>query len=196
MTCDGPVYTGKIIAIVGGGDASVKAANLASEYVEKVYFLTREKAVHAEPVNYERMKKNADKIEVFLETEVKEIIGDKKLEKLLLTKPIHGSSELAPYGLFIEIGAAPSVLLPASLGVELDEHGYIEVDDAMKTNIDGFFAAGDVVGHFGKFKQDITAAAMGTVAATSAYEDNNVHGDLCDLHKIPPATSSQTLDVN
>lgn len=185
VTCDGPVYTDKTIAIVGGGDASVKAANLASEYVKKIYFFTREKAIHAEPVNYERMKKHGDKIEIFLETELKEIVGEKKLKKLILTKPINSGVELVVDGLFIEIGAAPATKIPKSLGVILDEHGYIKVDEMMKTNVDGFFAAGDVISHFGRFKQDITASATGTVAATSAYEDNKVHGDLCDLHKLP-----------
>ena len=116
---------------------------------------------------------------------VKEIVGEKKLEKIILSKPHNGSSEIIVDGLFIEIGAVPSVALPKSLGVELDERGYVKVDNMMKTNIDGFFAAGDVVGHFGRFKQDITAAAMGTVAATSTYEDNKIHGDLCQLHGIP-----------
>jgi len=185
MTCDGPVYTGKTVAIVGGGDASVKAANLASEYVEKVYFLTREKAILAEPVNYEQMLKQGKKIEVLFETEVKEIIGEKMIEKIILSKSFNGSTELIVNGLFIEIGAVPSTELPKSLEVELDDHGYVKVDTMMKTNIDGFFAAGDVVSHFGRFKQDITAAAMGTVAATSAYEDNKIHGDLCQLHGIP-----------
>ena len=144
-----------------------------------------EKAIHAEPVNYEQMLTHGTKIEVLMETEVKEIVGEKKLEKIILSKPHNGSSEIIVDGLFIEIGAVPSVALPKSLGVELDERGYVKVDNMMKTNIDGFFAAGDVVGHFGRFKQDITAAAMGTVAATSAYEDNKIHGDLCQLHGIP-----------
>src|SRR3989344_5398672 len=123
--------------------------------------------------------------EVLMETEVKEIVGEKMLEKIILSKPYNGSSEIIVDGLFIEIGAVPSVALPKSLGVELDEHGYVKVDNMMKTNIDGFFAAGDVVSHFGRFKQDITAAAMGTGAATSTYEDNKIHGDLCQLHGIP-----------
>lgn len=170
MTCDGPVYTGKDILIVGGGDASVKAANLASQYAKKIYLITMEKAIRAEPVNFEQMQRQEDKVETFLETQVKEIVGEKKLEKVILTKPIHGSTELFVDGVFIQIGAVPSTEIPKSLGVELDERGYVKVDTMMKTNVDGFFAAGDVVNHFGRFKQDITAAAMGTVAATSAYE--------------------------
>ncbi len=188
MTCDGPIYTDKIIAMVGGGDSSVKSLNLGAEYFKKAYLITMEKDIHAEPINLEHLKEKGNKIEVLTETQVKEIVGDKKLEKIILTKSFKGSDELIVDGLFVEIGFKPNVALAESLGIELDEKGYIKVDSMMKTNIDGFFAAGDTVNHFGRFKQDITAAAMGTVAATSAYEDVKVHGvDACELH-------AQTID--
>ncbi|MBI2630936.1 FAD-dependent oxidoreductase [Candidatus Nomurabacteria bacterium] len=189
VTCDGPVYSGKTIALAGGGDASIKGAVLAAEYVNKVFLIVRGKEVAAEPINLERMKNLGDKIEVLLETEVKEIIGKQKLEKLLLSKPFKGSDKLVVDGLFVEIGAIPNVELAKSLDVELDERGYIKVDNMMQTNIDGIFAAGDAVNHFGSFKQDITAAAMGAVAATSAYNDHKVHGELCPFHAQPTMAS-------
>lgn len=185
VTCDGPVYNGKTIAMAGGGDASVKGAVLAAEYVNKLFLIVRGKEVTAEPINLERMKNLGDKIEVLLETEVKEIVGTNRLEKLKLSRPFKGSDELVVDGLFVEIGAAPNVELAKSIGVELDERGYIKTDSMMQTNIDGVFAAGDVVNHFGSFKQDITAAAMGAVAATSAYNDRKVHGELCPIHAQP-----------
>lgn len=186
ITCDGPVYAGKTIVLVGGGDASVKGANLASEYTRKIFFLTREKEITAEPINIEQMKKIGDKIEILYETEVKEIIpADMGLEKLIISKPYNGSNEIQAQGLFIEIGAEPNVELAKSIGVGLDEKGYIKVDNAMKTNLDGVFAAGDITNYFGRFKQDIIAAAMGAVAATSAYDDIKLHGDLCPYHARP-----------
>jgi len=185
VTCDGPVYNGKTIAMVGGGDASVKGAVLAAEYVNKLFLIVRGKEVAAEPINLERMKKLGDKIEVLLETEVKEIVGEKKLEKIILSREFKGSSDLVVDGLFVEIGAVPNVEITKSLGVLLDEHGYIKTDAMMQTNIDGVFAAGDAVNHFGSFKQDITAAAMGSVAATSAYNDRKIHGELCPFHAQP-----------
>lgn len=185
VTCDGPVYTGKTIALVGGGDASIKGANLAAEYVQKIYLIVRGKEIAAEAINLERFKKLGDTVEVLLENEVKEIVGQNKLEKLVLAKSHNGSTNLTVDGLFVEVGAVPNVELPKSLGIELDEHGYIKVDSALKTNIDGIFAAGDAVNHFGAFKQDITAAALGAVAATSAYNDHKVHGELCALHTMP-----------
>lgn len=185
VTCDGPVYSGKTIAMVGGGDASVKGAVLAAEYVNKLFLIVRGKEVTAEPINLDKMKKLGNKIELILETEVKEIIGKERLEKILLSKQFNGSDELVVDGLFVEVGAIPNVGLAKSLGVELDEHGYIKVDNMMQTNIDGIFAAGDAVNHFGSFKQDITAAAMGAVAATSAYNDKKIHGELCQIHWRP-----------
>ncbi|MDP3726427.1 MAG: FAD-dependent oxidoreductase [bacterium] len=185
MTCDGPVYTGKTIAMVGGGDSSVKALNLGAEYFKKAYLITIEKEIHAEPINYEHLKQKGGKIEILFETQVKEIVGDKKFEKIILTKSYNGSDELIIDGLFIEIGFKPNVALAQALGAELDDKGYIKADNMMKTNIEGFFVAGDTVNHFGRFKQDITAAAMGTVAATSAYEYAKSHGNVCELHQVP-----------
>lgn len=185
VTCDGPMYRNKTIAVVGGGDASIKGVNLIAEYVRKIYLIIREKNIIAEPINLEQMKKLGSKVEVLFETEVKELLGDARLEKIHLSKPHQGSDELAIDGVFVEIGALPDVACAKELGVELDEHGYIKTDNMMRTNVDGVFAAGDVVNHFGRFKQYITGAALGAVAATSAYEDHKVHGDLCQWHAIP-----------
>ncbi|MBI2573881.1 MAG: FAD-dependent oxidoreductase [Candidatus Wildermuthbacteria bacterium] len=169
-TCDGPLYGGKTVAMVGGGDSSVKGVNFLAEYADKIYLISREKELRAEPVNLERMQKLGSKVDVLAETEIREFIGKEKLEKLALSKPFNGSGELAVDGLFIEIGFEPNKTLSLQLGVDFDEEGYIKVDNAMRTSVPGVFAAGDATNHFGDFKQDITAAALGAVAATSAYE--------------------------
>ncbi len=188
VTCDGPLYTGKTIAIVGGGDASVKGANLAGVYAKKVYLITREKELHAEPINYDMMKKLGDKVDVIYDSQVEEIVSKSSglgLEKIVLNTG-GKSGELKIDGLFVEIGAVPNVELAKSIGVELDERGYIKVDNFMQTNIDGVFAAGDTTNHFGAFKQDITAAATGAMAATSAFKDLGLHGsEVCEVHAKP-----------
>jgi len=191
VTCDGPLYRNRVVALVGGGDASVKGVNLIAEYVSKVYLIVRSKEIVAEPINTERMKKLGNKVEILLETQVKELIGGKRLQKIGLSMPYKGSSELAIDGLFVEIGADPDTRLARSLGVALDEKGYIETDHMMRTSVDGVFAAGDAVNHFGHFKQYVTAAALGAVAATAAYEDHKIHGDLCQLHALPVKVSAQ-----
>ena len=169
-TCDGPLYGGKTIAMVGGGDSSVKGVNFLAEYVKKVYLIVRGNEVRAEPINYERMKKLGDQVEILLENEVTELDGEKMLGKVILGKEYNGSAELAVDGLFVEIGFDPDTTLADQLGLALDEKNFVQVDNMMKTNVPGVFGAGDTTRHFGDFKQDITASAMGAVAATSAYE--------------------------
>jgi len=173
-TCDGPLYGGKTVAMVGGGDSSVKGVNFLAEYAKKIYLIVRGNEVHAEPVNAERMKNLGDKVEVLLEHEVKEIVGGQKLEKLVLSSSKHEVGkeldDLVVDGMFIEVGFDPDKTFAEQLGLELDEKGYTKVDNMMRTNKQGIFAAGDATTHFGSFKQDITAAAMGAVAATAAYE--------------------------
>jgi thioredoxin reductase (NADPH) len=188
VTCDGPLYTGKTIAIIGGGDASVKGTNLAGVYAKKVYLITREKELRAEPINYDMMKKLGDKVEVIYDSQVTDIVPKSAglgLEKIALSTA-GKTGELKVDGLFVEIGAIPNVELAKSLGVELDDKGYIKVDNFMQTNIDGVFASGDTTNHFGAFKQDITAAATGAMAATSAFKDLGLHGsEVCEIHAKP-----------
>lgn len=168
VTCDGPVFKDKVVAMVGGGDSSVKGVNFLGEYAQKIYFVVRGKEIIAEPVNFGRMKKLGDKVEVLYETEVKELVGDKRLERIILS----GARELVLDGMFVEIGYDPDQTFIQQLGLETDEAGYIRVDNIMTTSVPGVFGAGDSTNHFGIFKQDITAAALGAVAATSAYEYN------------------------
>jgi len=183
ITCDGPLYTGKTIAVVGGGDASVKGVNLAGEYAEKIYLIVADTSLNAEPINLQQIEKLGDKVEILFETKVEEIVGNGKLEHLVLSKPLNGSTDLVVDGLFVEIGALPNVDLPKSLGVSLDSRGYIASDTMMKTNVEGVFAAGDTVNLFGRFKQDVTAVAMGAVAATSSYEYVKANGNVCIIHQ-------------
>ncbi|MDP2630634.1 MAG: FAD-dependent oxidoreductase [Candidatus Uhrbacteria bacterium] len=180
-TCDGPAYTGKTIAMVGGGDSSIKGANLTAEYASKIYLIVRGTEVKAEPINREHMDKlvEAGKIVLIFENEVTQIVGTNKLEKVVLKKEYNGSVDLVVDGLFVEIGSAPRNELATSLGVALDSRGYITTTPIMETNIPGVFAAGDVTNLFGSFKQSITSAAMGAVAATTAYQYVKINGDQC-----------------
>jgi thioredoxin reductase (NADPH) len=184
ITCDGPLYGGKEIAIVGGGDGSVKGAILAAEYASKIHLMVRGDSLKAEPINQEILEKLGKKIEVHYQTEVEEVIGSDLVEKLIVNKEVNGSKELPVSAVFIEIGAVPQKDLPESLGVALDKKGYIETDNLMRANIDGVYAAGDAINFFGSFKQDITAAATGAVAATSAFNYIKQHPGTCEIHWV------------
>src|SRR3989344_4602933 len=93
-TCDGPLYGGKTVAMVGGGDSSVKGVNFLAEYASKVYLIVRGKGIAAEPVNMEQMKKLGNKVEILLVNQVQKIVGQDMLEKVVLTNPYKESSDL------------------------------------------------------------------------------------------------------
>lgn len=170
-TCDGPLYKGKTIGVVGGGDSAVKGMNLAVQYAHKIHVFVRDDKLTPEPINLQRLQPHIDssKVEVHYLTEIAELIGE---ERLTGVKTKKGDS-ITLDGLFVEIGAIPEVELAEALGVELDSHGYVTVNNMMETNIPGFYAAGDTTNFFGHFKQVVTACAMGSVAATSAF--NYIH---------------------
>ena len=168
------------MAMIGGGDSSVKGVNFLAEYAEKIYLIVRDSKVTAELVNLDRMNGLGDKVEVILDNEVAEIVGEKFLDKIVLAKEYNESKDLKVDGMFVEIGFDPDTTFADQLGIEVDEKKYTKVDNAMRTNIPGVFAAGDTTNHFGRFKQDITASALGAVAATTAYEYYQEHRKVSD----------------
>ncbi|MFA6530759.1 MAG: FAD-dependent oxidoreductase, partial [Candidatus Micrarchaeia archaeon] len=164
--CDGFFYRGKTVAVVGGSDSAGKEALLLTQWADKVYVVARS-TLHPEPINAEKIKATP-KIEVIEGTNVKEIIGEKKVNGLLLDKPYKGSEKLSIDGVFIEIGHVPNSELAKSMGVELNEKGEIKISRNAETNVPGIYAAGDVTD--GRFKQAITGAAEGVRAAYSVHE--------------------------
>ena len=170
-TCDAPLHRDNVVAVVGGGSAAVEGALLLSRYAEKVYIVyRRDKFTRPEPVNVDRLH-NTSNIDQVMNTNVVTLKGEKDLTGIVLDKEHYGSKELELDGLFIEIGADPRVDTPKKLGVSLNDMDEIKVDKHMTTNIQGFFAAGDVTDGSGNLKQTVTAAAQGAIAATTAYEE-------------------------
>ena len=121
----------------------------------------------AEPINADRIKK-IENIEVIEGVNIKEILGEKKINQVVLDSEINGSSNLPLDGLFIAIGMNPQNELAKELGVELNKRGEIIIDKHSQTNVEGVFAAGDVTN--AEWKQGIIAAAEGSVAANYAFE--------------------------
>ena len=161
--CDGALFKNKEVAVIGGSDSAAKEALFLAEHASKVYIIHRGDKIRPEPINGERVKNNK-KIELMLKKNVKEIFGDKMVKGV---KFVEGG-ELKVEGVFVEIGANPNSGLAAKLGVKLNEKNEIIIDHESKTNIEGIFAAGDVADRH--FKQAITGAAEGVIAAFSAYE--------------------------
>lgn len=162
-TCDAGFYKDKNVSVVGGSDAALTSALLLSEFAKQVYIIYRQNNFfRAQPAWVELINKNK-KIKSIFNANVIKLIGEEKLEAIQLDN----KSILKIDGLFIEVGSIPETELLSGLGVELD-NGYVLTDKEQKTNISGFFAAGDITDN--PLKQIITAAAEGAVAADSAYK--------------------------
>ncbi|MSR87220.1 hypothetical protein EXS70_03550, partial [Candidatus Peribacteria bacterium] len=167
-TCDAFFFKNKNVAVIGGGDSAVEGAAIAAQVAKTVYLVHRRKEFRAEPYWVEKVKARKNVVMV-LENQLKEIHGDAKVKSITLEKPFNGSNTLNLDGVFIEVGSNPSTELGKQVGAELDAKGYLKVDAAMKTNIPGFFGAGDVTNGSHYFAQFVTAAGEGSIAANSAF---------------------------
>ncbi len=164
-TCDGPVFKGKIVGVVGGGNSALTSALLLSEYAKKVYIIyRREKFFRPDPAWVDLIEKNK-KIDVIFSSNVTDLQGDKFLKKIKL----NSGKELKIEGLFVEIGSVPCTELSRMLKVKHDESGYIIADKKQKTNIPGILAAGDITNP--PLKQIVTAAAQGATASQTVFEE-------------------------
>ena len=161
--CDGHLYQDKVVAVMGGGNAAVDAANFLTKYAKKLYVIHRSR-LRADEVSIQRLQKNP-KVEIRLETEIKALHGEGKLTSLVLLDKASGIEEELPVdGLFVNIGVVPNTELFAE-DLPL-EGGRIPAGEDCHTVIPGVFAAGDV--REKEIHQLTTAAADGTVAALLA----------------------------
>jgi len=161
-TCDGYFYRGKTVAVNGGGDSALGAASLLADIADKVFLIHRRDEFRAEGFWGDAVKNNP-KIEIISNTNIKEIRGGEKLEELELDN----GQIIKADGLFIEIGFVPNVELFRELGIETDTGGFIKVNAEQQTSVDHIWAAGDISTNSNHFKQIITAAAEGAIAAAS-----------------------------
>lgn len=167
-TCDGFFYKNKTVAVVGGSDSAAGAAIYLADIAEKVYLIYRRDKLRAEPYWVNLIEKNP-KIKVIYNTNIAEIIGTGKVEKIKLNNVFENQNELAVDGIFIEAGAELNIDFAKELGVDLDGEGYIKINPDSSTSVSGVWAAGDITNGSDKFRQVITAAAEGAIAARSVY---------------------------
>jgi len=166
-TCDGPLFKGKKVIVVGGGNSAVTEALYLNNIDVWTTLVHRRDTLRAQ----EHLVKNifSNNIEVLWDTEVVEIRGKEKVGEVLLRNITTGLVYPFPVqGVFIAIGYEPSVSLAKSLGIELTSDGFIKHDSNHRTNIAGIYSAGDVEGGY---KQIVTAMGQGTEAALSVFED-------------------------
>lgn len=166
-TCDGPLFKGRRVIMVGGGNSAVTEALHLRHMGVDVTLVHRRDKLRAQDFLAHQLETNS--IPVLWSTDVQEIIGEERVQKVVLRNNQNGEiNEMAVDGVFIAIGYEPSVDLAAKIGVELNEDGYIKHDSAHRTNILGIYSAGDVEGGY---KQIVTATGQGAAAAMTIFED-------------------------
>ncbi len=164
--CDGMLYRGKTVAVVGGGNSGVGDALYLSKICKKVYLIHRRDTLRAARIYHAPLEK-AENIELLYNSRVTKLNFEKKLRSVTVTNTSGEDRTLEVDGLFISIGRRPETDIFASQ-LKLDERGYIVADESTKTNIDGVFAAGDV--RTKVLRQIVTATADGAVAAHMAEQ--------------------------
>ena len=166
-TCDGPLFKGKKVIMVGGGDSAVTEALHLRNIGVDVTIVHRRDTLRAQ----EHLTQNleANKIPVIFNTEVKAIKGKNQVKEVVLyNNKTKKTKTMKVDGVFIAIGYAPSLELAQKIGAEITPDGFIKHDSRHRTNISGIYSAGDVEGGY---KQIVTAAGQGSEAALAIFED-------------------------
>ena len=165
--CDGPLYKGKTVAVIGGGNAGFETAIFLSKFAQKIYILECGSIIKADKINQEIIS-GIGKVEIITSASVERIQGNKFVESILWknvkTKEV---SSLEIDGIFIEIGYQPATSFVKDL-VSFNKKDEIKIDyQTCQTITPGLFAAGDVVES--RYKQIIIACGQGATAALSAW---------------------------
>jgi thioredoxin reductase (NADPH) len=179
-TCDGFFFSGREIAVVGGGDSAMEEALFLTRFASKVSLIHRRDHFRASKIMLERTIAHP-KIELLTNTAVEEVLGveEKEVKALRLRNTASGDvSELPVSAMFLGIGHVPNAKMFAGQ-IDLDEDGYVKTTNNVFTTLNGnivsgVFAAGDVQDR--RYRQAITAAGSGCMAALEAEKFLEDHG--------------------
>ncbi len=167
-TCDGYFFKdGKSVIVVGGGNSALTDALYLDSLGAHITIVHRRDAFRAE----NRLQQSVfhRNIPVMWNTSIKEITGDRNVEKVKVEDTKTGNTNIIKAdAVFVAIGYEPNNDIAEKLGLKMDEEGYIKVDDKMRTSMPLVYAAGDITGGV---KQIVTAVSQGAVAALTAFED-------------------------
>jgi len=142
-TCDGPLYFGKTVAVIGGGDSACEEGHFLTKFVKKVYMIHRRDQLRAVKALQELVLNN-EKIEILWDNEPLEVIGEGGVKRLKIrNKKTNEEKELEVDGVFFYVGTIPDTDF-IKFEIEKDAAGFIKTDDGMRTSVPGVFAAGDV----------------------------------------------------
>lgn len=166
-TCDGPLFRGKKVLMVGGGNSAVTEALHLHHMGVAVTLVHRRDTLRAQEFLVKSLKEAG--VPVLWNTEIKDILGEERVTSVeLFNNRTKETSTIPVDGVFLSIGYTPAVDLAGKIGLELTAEGYIARDAKHRTNIPGIYAAGDVEGGY---KQIVTATGMGAEAAMTIFED-------------------------
>ncbi len=168
-TCDGNFYKDKDVAVVGGGNTALEDALYLSNICRKVYLIHRRDQFRGDDKYVEQIKLD-DNIELILNSQVVDLIGEDHLEKVTVKDNEENERTIDVSGLFIAVGQQPRNEMFADV-VEIDEKGYIKAHDEVYTNVEGIYVAGDTRNKV--LKQLTTAVSDGSLAATIAIREMN-----------------------
>jgi thioredoxin reductase (NADPH) len=175
-TCDGAFFPDKDLIVIGGGDSAMEESNYLTRFGRTVTLVHRRNEFRSSVIMRERVEKNS-KIEMLTPYSPKELLtgDDGKLRAVVLENMETGETmERVAQGMFVAIGHVPnSKIFKGKL--DLDEDGYIKIHDGTYTSVEGVFAAGDISDK--KYRQAITAAGMGCMAAIDAERWLEAQGD-------------------
>jgi thioredoxin reductase (NADPH) len=168
-TCDGalPMFRNKPLVVVGGGDSACEEALYLTRFASEVYLVHRRDSLRASKIMADRELANA-KIKALWDTVVEEILGvpeDRVTGVKLKNLKTEEQTQLDCAGVFVAIGLVPNTSLFKGV-IDTDEAGYIIPTHGAHTNVEGVFVAGDCADKH--YRQAITAAAMGCMAAIDA----------------------------
>ena len=164
VSCDGAFYKGKHVAVIGGGNTGIINALALADMCEKVYLIQDKDKLTGEKILQDKLKQKVN-VEVITNSVVSKIIGDDKLEKIII-KNGKKENEIVVNGMFISIGLMPQSDFLKGI-IDLDKFNYAVSFDT-KTKIDGIFVAGDI--RTKPFRQITTAVNDGTTSALYALE--------------------------
>jgi len=166
--CDGPLYRGKTVAVIGGGNAAFDAAEVLSKIASQVYLIHRNKEFKAFDSLVSEVSRR-ENIKMLCDVKIKEITGSNKVEKIIYNlSEDETDEEIKVDGVFIEIGRIANTDLVADF-IDRDEKNQLMVNSRMETKTAGMFAAGDV-SNASEFKQITVATGQATIAALTAYK--------------------------
>ncbi|MEW5758898.1 MAG: FAD-dependent oxidoreductase [Candidatus Omnitrophota bacterium] len=172
-TCDAPLFKGKRVAVIGGGNSALDAVLQLIKIAKYIHLINIEKDITGDAIMYEKIRESKI-VTVLNNTKVIEIIGDKMVNAIKVETQLIDSSQeqiLDVEGVFVEIGLIPNSGFAGIL--EKNQYNEIKVNCHNETNIPGIFSAGDVTDV--PEKQIIIAAGEGSKAALGAFRYLSTH---------------------